>query len=495
MKNKIELIPGDSINNTDGIDMSRHIYNYRGPGIDCNSHILKRQPILHSAYFIPGLNTSWYEYVPSEIDMSKSLPLVISRHGGVSGGLWQAYTTSWCEVAEREGFIVVFPNADWENRPNKDNRWPYWSGSLPTDADASNIFVREMIELIEHLKRAYNIDTQRIFMQGHSVGDMQTLQFALACGGVLAGIAGTTGPVEPTRLISDSGELAPCNSPVPAVISFCENNDMLLPPSLYPDPLQNKELTALRYWRTINEANGYPRIGISGDDIYVYYKGEHADVMYHEVWGRSHSMPFDEAEMLWSTFFSCMRRMPDGSIRIDGDAEDRSDRDSVAIAAGARFAYVNNIKEAIDEYGSSAYAVEIPFAKGSDPLLPPIPEERTKRTTNGYEDVIYVPVTFISKLGAHVTVEPDGRSAKLVSPSGDTLEVFAGNIGVVWNDRLRSMFRHAEHKNGVLYVPLKWIAGVWLNKFVSQLDGVLYVSNRYGLLTRNLAAIITELLG
>jgi len=81
------------------------------------------------------------------------------------------------------------------------------------------------------------------------------------------------------------------------------------------------------------------------------------------------------------------------------------------------------------------------------------------------------------------------------TPSGDTLEVFAGNIGVVWNDRLRSMFRHAEHKNGVLYVPLKWIAGVWLNKFVSQLDGVLYVSNRYGLLTRNLAAIITELLG
>lgn len=71
-----------------------------------------------------GVEDIWYEYVPEGYDPSKKTPLVVSMHGGLMTGWGQAVYTSWTLVADREGFIVVFPNAaskrmwmmecDWE---------------------------------------------------------------------------------------------------------------------------------------------------------------------------------------------------------------------------------------------------------------------------------------------------------------------------------------------------------------------------------------------
>ena len=60
---------------------------------------------------VPGMENVWYEYVPNSYDPEKKTPLVVSMHGGLMTGWGQAVYTSWTLVADREGFIVVFPNA------------------------------------------------------------------------------------------------------------------------------------------------------------------------------------------------------------------------------------------------------------------------------------------------------------------------------------------------------------------------------------------------
>ena len=53
----------------------------------------------------------WYEYVPESFCADNKTPLVFSMHGGLMTGWGQAVYTSWTHVADREGFICVFPNA------------------------------------------------------------------------------------------------------------------------------------------------------------------------------------------------------------------------------------------------------------------------------------------------------------------------------------------------------------------------------------------------
>ena len=58
-----------------------------------------------------GLEDEWYEYVPESYDPSRPVPLVIGLHGGLMTGWGHAIYTSWTLVADREGFICLFPNA------------------------------------------------------------------------------------------------------------------------------------------------------------------------------------------------------------------------------------------------------------------------------------------------------------------------------------------------------------------------------------------------
>ncbi len=68
----------------------------------------------HGVLTDDGLADEWYVYVPESYDPSKKTPLVLSMHGGMMTGWGQAIYTSWTYVADRDGFIVVFPNANYK---------------------------------------------------------------------------------------------------------------------------------------------------------------------------------------------------------------------------------------------------------------------------------------------------------------------------------------------------------------------------------------------
>ena len=153
-----------------------------------------------------GTQDEWYEYVPERYDPSRKTPLVLSMHGGLMTGWGQAIYTSWTMAADRDGFIVVFPNASfgrvwqvqwgrWESDPDQpgtDSNTKTPEGFLQSpDNVEENHDIKLALGLIELMKEKYNIDGERIFMQGMSMGNMMTSLFARNFGNVLAGAAGS----------------------------------------------------------------------------------------------------------------------------------------------------------------------------------------------------------------------------------------------------------------------------------------------------------------
>ena len=76
-----------------------------------NSQVYPRNLRECQAKLIDDITDTWYEYVPDSYDPNRKTPLVFSMHGGIMTGWAQCVYTSWSLVADREGFIVVYPNA------------------------------------------------------------------------------------------------------------------------------------------------------------------------------------------------------------------------------------------------------------------------------------------------------------------------------------------------------------------------------------------------
>ena len=73
------------------------------------------------------------------------------------------------------------------------------------------------------------------------------------------------------------------------------------------------------------------------------------------------------------------------------------------------------------------------------------------------------------------------------------MQVAAGNIGVVVNNRIYCMERQAETHEGILYVSIKWFAQHLGNISVKE-EHVMYINTHPCSLSPNMAALISELL-
>ena len=133
-----------------------------------------------------GITDTWNEYVPTGYDPSQKVPLVVSMHGGLMTGWGQAIYTSWTMMAQEHNFIVAFPNASskrvwcvewgrWRHDDGKTGREEA-PGELPEAPESieTNHDAQMARALIEKMKQKYSIDEERIFMQGMSMGDLQS---------------------------------------------------------------------------------------------------------------------------------------------------------------------------------------------------------------------------------------------------------------------------------------------------------------------------------
>lgn len=145
-------------------------------------------------------------HVPSSYDGSRPVPLLLFFHGGGGHMEQAAEDYGWREKAEREGFLVAFPNG---SSPLPRQHLATWNAGrccgYARDNDADDIgFVRAVVADIQ---AQATVDTRRIFAAGMSNGGM--FAYRLACEmpetfRAVASVAGTDNTVScvPVRPVS-----------------------------------------------------------------------------------------------------------------------------------------------------------------------------------------------------------------------------------------------------------------------------------------------------
>jgi polyhydroxybutyrate depolymerase len=124
----------------------------------------------NGAFVSSGQKRDYLLYVPRSYDPTTPTPLVISLHAAGLWGAAQQQTSRWNEMAERHGFIVVYPSGAGGAGPRM------WQ----VDRTAGLLRdVRFIAELIDTLEAAYHIDPARIYANGLSNGG--GMSFVLSC--------------------------------------------------------------------------------------------------------------------------------------------------------------------------------------------------------------------------------------------------------------------------------------------------------------------------
>lgn len=487
MENRIQILPG-----TPDDDNREYLPEaIKGSDIVVNENGNNSQPYpknLREFHGIMGNDTEdeWYEYVPDCYDPSRKTPLVLSMHGGLMTGWGQAVYTSWTMAADRDNFIVVFPNAHTRRL------WTVESTEIERRADEmmpddmkqnladneNNPDIKMVIALLEYLKGKYNIDEERIFMQGMSNGNMFTSQFARYYGNLLTAASGAGGGTPNPRLLCEHGKIKNVAGPVGMWTSIPETNGC--PPWCEFDDDTIYKYTRI-YWNEVNGCRKDPEIKIAGEHAFAFYKGDKADTVFFEIKNRDHGQTLDEAAIVWDYYFSGLRRKADGMITDEGSRIPHTgDAFAIAAADGCRTIWFNNQR------------VEM--------KAPAVKWQKLKyHGLNGGQKVrgeyICVPVSFIAQaFGAKYQYEQGGASARLYLKDGRELQFARGSIVCVMDNEIRSMYCEALHREGELCISLEWFARFIMNMCASKCEDVLYVTDHYAELGVNMASLIRNIL-
>jgi len=430
---------------------------------------------------IDGWLRTWKEYVPSCYDGSRPVPLVLSLHG--SAYHKADINTAWQLIAERENFIVAYPQSLVEEI--KFNVWNTFSAEegMPDDVE----YIDKLIDLM--LKK-YNIDQTRIYIQGQSVGDGMASTYLFRHGDRIAAGAPLSGPTSPVNFVDPkTGEIVRYPAcPVPVIRTHGSEDTMqpmgslgkicVMAPSGEERPLDHSEQARrdkwivgqkinLDVWRKVNGCDRLPKLGMRGRYNWLVYEGHPCDVVFYIVEGGEHGPYLDMADNIWTSFFSGYRRVDGKSVYVGANRTVKPDEDAVALAARAAFAYVGNRLVPVGEPGQEIKEIQGEF---------------------------YVPVDFLEKAFPGTVVETyAGRQAARIAIGGGRMQVAMGNRSVVWNESLRDM-PTTLFFDGSLYVPIAWIARLACGYEPVSGYHVCYLGHG-GKLSYDFAYVIRELLG
>lgn len=146
-----------------------------------------------------GWMREWYVYIPQSVRQNpeKEVPLVLAMHGYTCTGEIYAGNSGWYDVAEKYGFIVVFPSALHAkvDMPEQ-GLMPDWA-----PLNAWNVFLEDdrpdelkfFSFLLDKMIAEYPVDEHRVFATGHSWGSLMTEMLALGLTERFAAVAPCSG--------------------------------------------------------------------------------------------------------------------------------------------------------------------------------------------------------------------------------------------------------------------------------------------------------------
>lgn len=138
--------------------------------------------VQHRNYIFPGTGESipYAVFVPSGIDQNQPSPLIVSLHGLGRSHDWLMGYHGLLDEAEANGYIMVTP-LGYTRRG--------WYGSRATedvqDAERSE---QDVMNVLQLMRDEFNIDSDRIYLWGHSMGGAGTYHIAAKYPELFAGL-------------------------------------------------------------------------------------------------------------------------------------------------------------------------------------------------------------------------------------------------------------------------------------------------------------------
>ena len=242
-----------------------------------------------------GLTREYSIYIPESYDGTTNFPLLFNFHGGDDViNNWQT-TADMRPIADTANFILVYPQA----RPDpSDGNSLNWLPKTPGTFDD----VPFISKLIDTIASNYQIDQNRIYACGYSLGG--DISFELGC--KLSNRIAAIAPVARTMQANPNSFCSPVHPT--GVLTILGTDDFISPYGGYPGYYLSAAATH-SYWATHNNCNASATMSTVGTSIERYTWSTASGCDYVEelkVIGGGHDWPgsfgnmtIDASEEIW----------------------------------------------------------------------------------------------------------------------------------------------------------------------------------------------------
>ena len=247
----------------------------------------------------------WYLVTaPATAQGAKPVPLVLDLHGLAEGASIHAQNTGFGDLAEQNGFVVVFPNGSgnpigWDIRPTANNHDLH--------------FIKALVDAVESQQC---IDTSRVYATGFSYGALMSSLLACTMADTFAAVAPVSGfavnkDCHPTRRLpvltfhGTADQILPFSggvgdlSGLMTMFSTGDSSAAKVPPTTttVPADLKGKGYPAtVAAWAKRNGCDPNPTETKVGTQTLrrTYHCPKGADVVFYVIVGGGHSWPGSE---------------------------------------------------------------------------------------------------------------------------------------------------------------------------------------------------------
>ena len=249
-------------------------------------------------------------HVPASYDGSVAYPLVLNLHGRGSNASQQQFYAKMDDVANTNNFIVVYPNSFEYSLQSNWNIF-YDFADLGTDD------VGFISALIDSVSADYNIDTNRVYSCGMSMGGFMSYRLACELDDKIVAIASVTGL--PTTQVLDYCN----NSRTVPILQIHGTADSTV---LYAGDIPNYVSvdSSMHYWSLRNMCDAVPDSmrmpdndpgdGLVADKFTYTNCDDDSEIWFYKIYGGGHTWPngfpigpptiydFDGSTEIWEFF-------------------------------------------------------------------------------------------------------------------------------------------------------------------------------------------------